>query len=324
MTAWGDLAVRARGIGTRLLGRDRLEALAHAQDLQSLALELERAGYERITPIERAVRRRIAAHTHTLERWAGDRARALAVVFEEQDVRDLRALLRGALAGAPAELRHAATIPTASLPERALGELAHLGTAGEIATVLVLFRHPYADAIASEAYREVPRAFVLETLLYRRFAERALAGARDRALRDFVEETIDVQNALAAIELARQGEGTDPRDCFVEGGARVGWRNFETASKVDVREAVRELAVRFGKSELAIALSRTPAALDDAVLAARIAEHARVARLDPVGPAPVLHYVLRLRAEAADVRRIAAGVALGAPADVLISQLVTQ
>lgn len=323
MTAWGDLDVRARGLGTRLLGRARLEALARAGDLSSLALELERAGYERITPIERAVRRTVAAHMRTLERWAGDRARALAVVFEEQDVRDLRALFRGALAGAPAESRHAATIPTASLPERALGELARLGTAGEIATVLLLIRHPYASAIASEARREAPRVFVLETLLYRRFAERALAGARDRALGDFVEETIDVQNALAAIELAHQGEGTEPRDCFVEGGARVRWPDFEAASKSDAIGAARGLAARFGKGELATALSRAPAALDDAVLAAKITEQARAARRDPLGPAALLHYVHRLRAEAADVRRIAAGVALGAPADVLISQLVT-
>jgi len=324
---WSDLDARARGLATRLLGRARLESLAHTKDLHALAADLERAGYERVTPIDRAVRRTIAARMRTLERWAGDRGGVLAVLFEEQDVRNLRALFRGALAGAPAEARLAATMPTALLPEGALAELARVHGPGDLAALLLLWRHPYAAAIAKEARRDAPRVFALEAQLCARFADRARGAARDRELRAFVAETIDLQNAFAAIELANHGEGKEARAArayFVEGGARLDWPHFQAAASAEPADAARRIAACFARTDLADAFSREPAALNDAVLAARIEEQVRAARLDPLGPAPILSYVLRLRAEAADVRRLVAGIALGMPVPMLVSQLVTK
>ncbi|MBI2393649.1 MAG: V-type ATPase subunit [Deltaproteobacteria bacterium] len=307
MIVWADLDARARGLAGRLLGRARLEALARSPDLRALAAALERSGYERVTDgssfvsdaraLDRAVRRTMASRLRVLERWAAGRASALAVVFEEEEARNLRALLRGALSNAPAAARLSSTIPTRRLPEGALAELARLHGVREIVAVLLVFRHPYADALADEARLEAPNAFRLEALLFERFAERALGIARGAELRRFVQQTVDLQRAFAAIE-----------------------------SAADRAAEARKAAKTFAGSELAPMLRRhadDPAALEDAALGVRIAEQSRAARLDPLGPAPVLLYVLRLRAEAADVRRIIAGVALGAPAPTLVSQLVT-
>lgn len=302
MVLWTDLDARARGLAGRLLGRARLEALARSVDVRAIAASLERSGYERPTDgssesLDRAVRRTVARRLRVLERWAERRASVLAVVFEEEEVRNLRALLRGALSNAPAAARLSSTIPTRHLPEGALAELARLHGVREIVAVLAAWRHPYADALADEARLEAPNAFRLESLLHERFAERALGMARGAELRRFVQQTVELQSAFAAIEVA--GDRT---------------------------AAARKAARAFLGSDLAPTLRRhadDPAALEDAALRVRIAEQSRAALLDPLGPAPLLLYVLRLRAEAADVRRIVAGVALGAPAPTLVSQLVT-
>jgi hypothetical protein len=49
----------------------------------------------------------------------------------------------------------------------------------------------------------------------------------------------------------------------------------------------------------------------------------RAARLDPLGSAPFVLFLLRLQAQSTDLRRLAWGAALGAPADLLRSELVT-
>jgi vacuolar-type H+-ATPase subunit C/Vma6 len=329
-TVWSDLDVRARGLAGRLLGRARLDALARVQDLRALAAELERAGYERVTSepssegLDRAVRRTIASRLRVLERWAGGRAASLAVLFEEQETRNLRALLRGALVNAPSASRVAGAIPTPLLPEGALAELARLRSVREVGALLLLWGHPYAPAIAEETQHAEPSMFRIEAQLHARYAERAITRARDRALRAFVQQTIDLENAFAVIELAI--ERSDVRS-FVAGGARVERARFEAAATAhDAATATRVIAECFAGTDLREVFRRhvdDPGALEDAALATRIAEQSRAARSDPLGPAPLLAYVLRLRAEAADVRRIIAGVALGAPAAALQSQLVT-
>ena len=81
----------------------------------------------------------------------------------------------------------------------------------------------------------------------------------------------------------------------------------------------RRLAAAFGSDPVAHAFTRAaddpaaPAAIEEALLRQRIAVLAATVRQNPAGPASVLHYVLRLRAEVLDLRRVIWGVMLRAP-----------
>jgi vacuolar-type H+-ATPase subunit C/Vma6 len=86
------------------------------------------------------------------------------------------------------------------------------------------------------------------------------------------------------------------------------------------------LAAAFANTPLAppfAQASEDVALLEDAVLRARIRELARSSRTEPLGPAPLLAYALRVRAETLDVQRIIWGRTLGMSSAALESELVT-
>jgi vacuolar-type H+-ATPase subunit C/Vma6 len=325
------LNARARGLATHLLARDELERLAQAADLARLAAALEAAGCDvrpaeaSVGALDLAVRRRAARQMRTLALWCGSRHEALAIVFEEEDRRSLRAIVRGAVQGATAEARLAACIPTPALPERALGELARQTTAGAVAALLVAWGNPYGGAILAEARRQNPDLFLLEVAISRAFFARALRCSRGRALTDYVRETIDVENAVAALVLATQPNDVAAAQCFVAGGRRLGRSTFEAAASAGDREAsVRKLARAFAGSPFSkVFASDADSAMEVSLLAAAIRKQARAAIRDPLGPAPLLEYTLRLRAEAVDLRRIVWGTAFGVPAQTVSGGLVS-
>ncbi len=337
MTAWDDLNARARGLGTHLLGRQRLEGLTGAPDLPALAAVLEQRGYviedsgrTSAVALELAARRVAAARLRTLMRWAGQRAATLAVIFEDEDRRSITALVRGAVEGAPAELRLSGLVPTPDLPERALEELAHQPTAAAVVALLTAWRHPLSQAVVPAAGGVHPDLLQLETDIDREFARRALDGARRAGRRGilirYVRLLIDLHNAYAALALSREG---DPRasEHWLAGGSGIPLSLFESA--VAAREpsaAGRLLAVGFAGTRLNDVftdLGGSPAGLEPAVLAALIAEFRQLARTDPLSPAPLLTYALRLRAEMLDVRWLVWGVSLGAPPAALLEGLAT-
>jgi hypothetical protein len=102
---------------------------------------------------------------------------------------------------------------------------------------------------------------------------------------------------------------------------------FEVAAAAgDGGLAGRRLAAAFAGTPLAVPFERhggDPARLEDAVLRARIGELVRAARAAPLGPAPLLAYALRLRAQTIDLRRLVWGVALASPRGALAQELVT-
>ena len=132
MTArWEAPNARARGLGTHLLSDEAMSALATAPDLAAMVALLEAAGIVipeegRLTPlaIELGIRRAAADELQRLARWFGDRSAAPGLIFADEDRRSLRAMIRGAAAGASAEARLVGLIPTPNLPERVLAELA--------------------------------------------------------------------------------------------------------------------------------------------------------------------------------------------------------
>ncbi len=256
-----------------------------------------------------------------LARW-GSNGAEMAVLLDEEERRSLRALVRGAVSGAPPELRVAGLIPTPRLPVRALEELARLGTTSEIVALLRAWAHPDGDALAEEAKREHPDLFRLELALAVAHASRARAAARrgGDALRDFVSLTIDVDNCWSALSSPRStASGAVP---FLEGGSRIGRALHARAlAEPDERAAATRLAPAFAGTPLGVALATggdSGASLERAALETHLASQRRRSRLEPLGGAAVILFVLRLREELDALRRMLWGAALGAPPELRV------
>lgn len=331
---WEDLATRARGLATHLLDRASIVSLAAADGLDALAAALQRQGYplpERITGItaddlEVAVRRQAASRLQILARWARNRPAVLTVVFDDEERRSVRALVRGAVQGAPAELRLAGLIPTPGLPEPALRELAQQPAPGSVAVLLTAWGNVYGPALLQHAKAAQPDLGAMESALTATFARRAQDGARATRNADVIEyvrDTIDVENALAALVLAAEpAERSQSREAaFVGGGRRVSLVTFLAAVAAgNPHDAARRLAPAFRPTPLALALERAQDASDieERLLRSRILMLRAAARRDPAGAAALLEFAMRVRAEVFSVRRVIWGVALRAPLDTLV------
>ena len=332
---WEDVNARARGLGTHLLNRGDLDALARQPDLAALGEALGRAGIipsggpeeDGAEPIERAIRRWAAALLRTLARWVGARSAALPLVFELEDRRSLRALFRGAVAGVPAARRLASLVPTPALPERALAALASLSTVQEIAALLSVWRHPIAGPLS-----EVATAGPADLLAIERALGGAMLGAATRAarrsgsrgLRELVADEIDLENVAQALVLAGGGEAARSADWFLPGGARLTLDAFTRAIGCErAREAGRLLALALAGTPYAQAIadgSADPGRLESSLLRLRIALLTRRVRIEPLEPLTTLLLAFRLRGQVIDLQRIVWTVALGAPRTALMER----
>ncbi len=334
---WDDVNARARGLGTRLFTRGQLESLSRAADAAALTEGFRRLGLpvpgERDSAppaeLELAVRRWAAAALRTLARWAGPRVAALAVIYEEEDRKSLRAILRGAIRGAAADARLSGLMPTPALPERALEELARQPTPAAVAALLSAWRHPYGTVLGTAASAGQPDAFAIDVALDRAFAVRAVAAAHRAGgeLLAYVRETVDLRNAVTALVLAVAGRDVVPKDVFLPGGERITITVFEETAALREPGAARvRLARGFAPTALAEPfrnVARDLADLEEELLRIRVRELARRTRRSPLGPGPVLWFALRLRAQVVDLQRIIWGVALSAPRPSLAAALVT-
>jgi len=334
--SWEDLNSRVSGLSARLLKRTQLEMLSQAGDLVGLAVALENSGLlppgfaERSSPgaLDLAVRRVAAERMRVLAQWSRERADSLAVIFEDEDRRSLRAIFRGAYQGAPSESRMAGLIPTPSLPEKVLDELAHQPTTADVVTLLVLWKNPYGPPLRREARAAQPDLFKLELSLNQTFAERASSAARVAGpeLEEYVTQVIDLENAFASIVLAEQGQDVQPAGCFVSGGRRLTSMKFRSAVYAGgASQAGTVLAAAFSGTLFAEAfrnLATDPAGLEEEVLALQVKDATRKALRNPLGPMSAVAYAFRLRGESLDLRRIIWGVALDAPREELFSDLI--
>jgi vacuolar-type H+-ATPase subunit C/Vma6 len=335
---WDDVNARVRGLATHFLTRSQLEGLARAPDLPALAEALrqhgvpvpEPAGLVQPEALELGIRRWGATSLGILARWAGPRAAALPLIFDDEDRRSLRAIFRGTVERAPADRRLAGLIPTPALPERALEELARSPTAGAAAALLAAWRHPFAAELAPLVAEAQPDLFALDIALARAYALRATTtsrAARDESVRSLVRDAIDLENGLAAVVLAMEGKDVIPKAAFLPGGARVSIVAYEEAIATHDSEAAgARIAVALGGTPYADAFRRSahdPVLLEDELLRRRLRAIARRVRVAPLGPVPVLWFGLRLRVQMIDLQRIVWTVALGAPRQRLAETLAT-
>ncbi|MCC7380296.1 MAG: V-type ATPase subunit [Deltaproteobacteria bacterium] len=334
---WSALGARARGLGTRLFHRAELEELAGLGEIPALARALARSGRTSapiaegldVEQIETIIRRTAARALHTLAMWSEAHPAVLEVFFADQDRRILRAMLRGAVEGAPAQARQRGLLATPRIPERALVELAHAATPKDVTAELVLLSHPDATRLIPLTARAQTDLFEVEAELARAYAERVTLAARsgDSNLRRFVRERIDLINAENALLLAGSPRDLEAASSFVQGGRWLSLTAFARVAGAGSRPvAARLLAEALARSPfeaLVSAAHESPVALERQALLGALAGQRRASRLDPLGSAPALVFLLRLEAQTLDLLHIAWGAALSAPASWVKEGLVT-
>lgn len=331
------LVARSRGVGIHLLSRAALESLADASDLSAFARGLARMGTQLdpmgdvpdLAAIELAAGRTAARHMRTLLRWQQRSPGVLDVFIADQERRSLRALLRGALQGAPSTARLAGLLPTPALPVAALAELARQPSPFAVVAQLVALRHPDAARLVPLVAKTQPELFPIEVALLRGLAARAGAAARlgDGILQNFVRERIDLGNVQNALLLAGGPRDIDPVDAFVDGGQWLSREQFVKAAASTSRQAcLTGVTSALARSPLAPVLPVVAdhlASLERAFLANLMERLARDARIQPLGTAPLLRVLLRIEAQSRDVRALAWGVTLGTPPAMRRQDLVT-
>lgn len=323
-----DVAVRARGIERHLLEPQAVHQLARSSGLGVLAGALQRAGYwpaptsgvsalSAVQLIDATIEHETGRRFGVLLRWLADRRHCFAAVFEDEERRALRMYLRGLAGGAP--------VPAAvgwAVSPRLRGLLARLTEVASYARALARVGHPYAESIAAAHHASGDDVMSLERALDHAYSERALASARriGGPLLAWVEEGIDLENAWEA--LAGGAEGT-----FLPGGGcltREQHRDIASAPEQSARR--RQLTRVFAGGPLAGPFSNPAlplASLEAEAQAARARTMRGRARLDPLGAAPILEVVMRLRIERSNLRCINWGIALGLPCDAIMAGMAT-
>jgi vacuolar-type H+-ATPase subunit C/Vma6 len=327
---WDDLNARSRGLKSHLLGADRLRTLRDTTTLPQLVEHLEQAGLQLAVErdhlsaelVDLALRREAGHKLSLLERWCGERAGVLQVIFEGEDVRSLRALIRGAVAGVAGDTRLEGLVPTRALSIRALTELAQLPNVRAIGSLLLAWGHPYAPVIRSQGEGMID-LYRLELNLAREFLGRSLAASRrgDDYLKSHTRLHIDLENVRSALVLASETHEQRPEDCFVAGGERLLLPRYREAATSGAAAALRLLSPSFARTKAGTVLGRVthPGEIDDAIVIILRDQAGSAARLDPLSSAPILHYALSLRFELIHLSRLIWSIALGAPAGALAS-----
>jgi vacuolar-type H+-ATPase subunit C/Vma6 len=253
----------------------------------------------------------------------------LDVFAARQDRRSLRALLRGAGEGAPPRVRLDGLLPTPSLPELALTELANQPSPAGVVRRLMQLGHPDSSRLLPLVQASQVDLLAVDVALLTGLAERATqaAIAVDETTRDFVRAAIDVGNAQNALLFAGGPRDGGPANVFVHGGRWLSGKDFAAVAAAGSRErALTLLAAALATSPLASSLPAVPADLvrfDRAFLTETLKQLTRAARRDPLSMAPLLRVLLLIEAQSCDLRTLAWGAVFGTPPLLRKQQLMT-
>ena len=335
---WDDVNARARGLGTHLIAPADLEGLAAVKSWEEFLRRLAEHGYP-LSPdapaanadeFDRHVGNVTAERLALLSRWLGPRQGAVGVILELEERQSVRALLRGVVQGmSPGGRLHAVT-PTPALPRPALERLATASSPADLAKQLVRLGHPVGRALeVALVHPTAPGLLGLELAISRTFAARAVRAARHggRVLRAFTAGAIDLENAWTLLQVPAWGTDLKAEDAWLPWGHALPLARFAELAAGDPAAVRTGLASAFAGSPLGVAFAAEGGKESDferRALAAQIAWCTALARLQPLGPARVLLVLCRIRAEAHDLRSVAWGVALAAPADELGSSLASR
>jgi hypothetical protein len=314
--ALGDVAVRARGLQNHLYSRHALERLARSAGSGVLASALQGAGYWP-APSPRGVSLSAA---EAIDSSIEYRREIFAAVFEDEERRALRIRLRRLVSGGSRAGFDRPGAALWALPRPLREQLDRVDDLAGLLAALRRARSAYARPLARALREQGEDLIALELALDRAFTSRARRGAARLGgrLLAWVADSIDLENAWDAVV----GGGV----VFVEGGARLSReQHSEIADETSERSRRRRLGRVFAGTTLSAVfddpLVPLPA-LEVRATAARIAAERRAARVDPIGAAPILEFVMRLRAERTDLRRINSGIAQGLSSDSIVGGMV--
>jgi len=323
---WDALLARAAGLSTGLLPGSSLDELSRVTDLDDCASRLMRMGVDipaegasLVARLEHGIRRFSAAPVRILASWGRPDPEPVLIFLRDEDRRSLRRLSRGALAGRPSARRLSGLIPTVTLPERILGSLARCSSIAEIGRMLVAWGNPFGSPLLALGSDPRPDPLAVETALDRRWAELGRADARrvgGEFLR-YVEDSIDFANARSLLVLITRQGGGEAAGFFLDGGRRLDRAGYlELAKLPNLDELLSALKRRLAGSAFAHALVLSGESLtrfEDVLLREQVREATRRARLEPLGGASLLRFLLRLRVQVVAVSRAVWGCALAAP-----------
>lgn len=327
---WDDVNARARGLGARLLTGPQLRLVAEARDPTDLAGRLARHGYSldgagwsaTIATLDRAVGRVAGDRLTLLARRLGPRRRRVRGLFEAGDRDALRAMVRGIAHGAAPEVILGGITPTFTLPERTLDVLARVPSLELLGRRLEQLGHPYHAVFRREppspAEPDNP-VLRLELGLRRCYAERTREGARrgGKTARRLAAEVVDQENLATLLLADAWGVELAPESLFVKGGQILFRERFMAiASQADLSARRVSLARAFRQTTSGAVLADpglSLAGIELGLRRARLRAARQAARTDPLGVAVLAWTVLRIEAEAHNLRRILHGLALDAP-----------
>lgn len=328
MTWWADANARARGLAGHLLDAPAWRRLFGAPDLPGLCRELQRSGYP-VEPgvdartAERAVEQVRFQRQDLLVRWLGSRAQKLRIVLEADDRRAIRTLLRGAATDLGPEERLATVPLTCGVSEDMLRATTASSSPEGCVEVLAELGQPLAlrtmeeHHTLTENWPGLTPLLALELALAHAWAARVREeiGRRDSHLREYAGLVVDLENAWGALEPAA-GDGPPAEAVFVKGGATLSLESFSDARDAGSRDEARELLGRVlpgAVGELFADATVPSTLLERGALELAVRHEERALRREPLGPAPLLAFLLRLRLESRDLRGLLWARALGAP-----------
>ena len=322
MPRWEDVNARCRGLGTHLLGRAELGLVEDAVEWRMLPRLLAPhlpAGEPPDSPrkLDAALVRRYSAALAVVERWLGPRRRFFRLVWEDEERRALRALLRGAAEGASPDRRLEGAVATTGLPDRLLRRIARAPTVAEGIAIGGSAGLPLAAALADVRLGPGPAGLLgLELALSAAWAARAVAGARGGGarLRRWVAEAVDAENALALAVADHWGADLEAGRAWLPGGRRIDRARFIALARVPEAPARLDRMREWfpgGPLGAALAVATDPADLEGHLLEKRAAAAAAAARREPLGPGPTCAFLLGSRLELRRLRRASWRLAFG-------------
>lgn len=321
----------------RLLDPAHLDALAASPDLPALGKALRRTPYagvieraggtEDVAAIEEGLRREFRAVTMTLRAAASGRRRVLIdLLLLRWEAANLKAIVRGRVAGSPAEEILAGCAPIGWSDEPALAELARQPSLAAVVETVTLWRHPFARPLAA-AIGSQRAAGVSDDRIDLDAVERALdrawfdearrtlgpADEDDRALAAYFGWLIDLRNLLEAVRAHQEGERA-AGVVFAEGGIDVDRTLFDRVLRAADWAAVSDLisGTRYGSVSIVAEGGHPPVTQAERRLtSALIRRLDGLARPNPLGFALVIAAFERKANEVAHLRMIAQGVTYG-------------
>ena len=321
-----------------LLGTPSLGALVQALAATPYSGDLQEAlvRYEGVRAVDAALSRNLQRTTQSILGFAdGPPLKLITILLLRCDLANLRTIVRGKHANRPAEEILDAVVPTGTLGEVALKEMAGHPNITVLAGTLEVVNHPFAAPLAEGVaeYAQTNDPLSIELRLDRAYADHVLRQTRGRrdalGLREILLDEIDATNVKTALRLASAVAASpgalssreDRLRFFIPGGRAVDEETFldlsaaQTLARAWMHLRTQGFPVKTLPQDL-VAFEREL----DVRLANALA--GRYLAGDPLGLDIIIGYLAMKSAEVANLRLIARGKFLGLAREAMRRELV--